>query len=108
MLPRNTQLGTLEYVEVIDYYDFPQFFSCKNELGTTFLGLAIEDNPLTYLFGQVELETLSKRKLKTELPVKLLWWYGSPIYRVEMLLSTGDTATLMTKEESGKLLEELL
>lgn len=106
MLPKNTQLGTLEYVEIIDYYDFPQFFSCKNELRVTFLGLAINDNPLTYLFGQVELETLSKKKIKTELPVKLLWWYADPIYRVEML-STGDTATPMTKEELDKLLEEL-
>ena len=106
MLPKNTELGKLEYVEVIDYYDFPQFFSCKNELGVTFLGLAIEDSPLTYLFGQVELETLSKRKLKIELPIKLLWWYANPIYRVEMF-PTEDTATLMTKEESDTLLEEL-
>lgn len=108
MLPKNTELGTLEYIEVYDYYDFPQFFSCKNESGDIFLGLAIEDNPLTFLFSQIDSQTLNKENLTEQLPVRILQWWNLCAYKVEMLLSTKDTATLLTKEQTDKLLEELL
>lgn len=56
MLPKNTILGTLEYIEVYDFYDTPQFFSCKNENGKIYLGLLVEDEDdfLTYLFALIE------------------------------------------------------
>lgn len=56
MLPENTILGTLGYIEVYDFYDTPQFFSCKNEKGEIYLGLVVEDDDdyLTYLFVLIE------------------------------------------------------
>jgi len=54
MLPENTILGTLEYIEVYDFYDTPQFFSCKNQKEQIYLGLAVDSEPLTYLFALVE------------------------------------------------------
>lgn len=54
MLPENTILGTLEYIEVYDFYDTPQFFSCKNPKGEIYLGLAVYSEPLTYLFALIE------------------------------------------------------
>lgn len=54
MLPKNTILGTLEYIEVYDFYDTPQFFSCKNEKEEIYLGLAVDSEPLIYLFALIE------------------------------------------------------
>lgn len=54
MLPENTILGTLEYIEVYDFYDTPQFFSCKNQKEEIYLGLAVNSEPLTYLFALIE------------------------------------------------------
>lgn len=54
MLPKNTSLGTLEYVEVYDYYDFPQFFSCKNSVGEIYLALLVDEEPFTYLFALIK------------------------------------------------------
>lgn len=54
MLPENTILGTLEYTEVYDFYDTPQFFSCRNEKEDIYLGLAVDNEPLTYLFALIE------------------------------------------------------
>lgn len=54
MLPENTILGTLEYVEVYDFYDTPQFFSCKNQKKEIYLGLAVKNETLTYLFALIE------------------------------------------------------
>lgn len=107
MLPENTELGKLEYIEVIDYYDFPQFFSCKNELGDIYLGLAIEDNPLTFLFAQIESQILTFSELTTRLPLMLLADYYNAMYRVE-IVSTGDTAILMTENEVNKVLVDLM
>jgi len=54
MLPENTKLGTLEYLEIYDFYDTPQFFSCKNERDEIYLALAVDSEPLTYLFVLIE------------------------------------------------------
>lgn len=54
MLPENTNLGTLEYIEIYDFYDTPQFFSCKNEKEEIYLGLAVDSELLTYLFALIE------------------------------------------------------
>lgn len=44
MLPGNTILGTLEYIEVYNFYNTPQFFSCKNEKEEIYLGLAVDSD----------------------------------------------------------------
>lgn len=56
MLPENTKLGNLEYLEIYDYYDFPIFFSCKNEKDEVYLGIWVDEinSGHVFLFAKIE------------------------------------------------------
>jgi hypothetical protein len=43
-LPINTPLGKLELQRVIEYYDFPRIFTCKNSTGQIYLAISIYDD----------------------------------------------------------------
>jgi len=97
MLPKNTELGTLGYLEVYDYYDFPQFFSCENESGIIFLGLAIEDDPLIFLFTEVDQAVINRTNFIEELPVKIMREDGKSYYKIQ-ILDTEDTLTRLNSK----------
>jgi len=48
MLPVNTILGTLECLEVFEYFDIPILFLCKNTVGTMYLAICTHDDVETY------------------------------------------------------------
>jgi len=56
MLPKNTELGNLEYLEIYDYYDFPILFSCKNERDEVYLAICVDEinSGHIFLFALVE------------------------------------------------------
>lgn len=43
-LPRNTMLGDLSLVEVLEYYDFPRLFTCKSTTGQSYVAVSTFDN----------------------------------------------------------------
>ncbi len=42
-LPVGTELGDLRIIEVIEYYDRPLLFACKNNLGRLYLAVIVDD-----------------------------------------------------------------
>lgn len=43
-LPNNTQLGKLQLERVVEYYDFPRTFTCKNSSGQLYIVISTYDN----------------------------------------------------------------
>lgn len=43
-LPRNTVLGELRLADVLEYYDFPRLFTCKNTTGQAYVAVSTFDD----------------------------------------------------------------
>lgn len=43
-LPVNTPMGQLAIEQVIEYYDFPRIFTCRNKTGQAYFGLSVFDD----------------------------------------------------------------
>lgn len=44
MLPQNTYLGELSYLEIYDFVDLPALFTCFNKAGQAYLAVWIDEN----------------------------------------------------------------
>jgi hypothetical protein len=108
MLPNEgTILGKLEYLEIYGYYDFPIFFSCKNEKDEVYLGIWVDEseNNYTFLFALIEdssILVLLERDLK---PADFYIYHYYKTYKVEMFNST---VTEATKEEVESYFSEYI
>jgi len=103
MLPENTKLGTLEYLEIYDFYDTLQFFSCKNERDEIYLALAVDSKPLTYLFARVDSDVLELAEDTNTLPANIIWLHGYIIHKIEFL-PTEDVVSYISESELNHLL----
>lgn len=79
------------------------FFSCKNEKGEIYLGLAVGSEPLTYVFARVDSDILDLAKNSDCLPTNIFWWHSYRKYKVEFL-STKDVVSFISQFELGTLL----
>lgn len=60
LLPRDSTLGHLELVQVLDFYDFPRTFVCRNRTGSEFLVFSVEqsERSLKWLYIPVSRQRL--------------------------------------------------
>lgn len=65
MLPQNTHLGDLHYLEIYDFYDMPALFACINNAGQIYISVWLDETAHNTTWLYVPVSTSRFAELRT-------------------------------------------